>query len=234
MGRHFILNVKNGCSYNSLTIYYNEFIVLMEFLQNPWTNHREQKNHKKLVRKREWMDWDIYKRKTVSWLISEMFSSWPLSFWWQKIGIPVSGKGHGPKFFLPASGQVICPSHIDPSIYLCLKWLFWRQFLSAWLTGSTVSSGIRPLCPCVLFSLLFRDHSEKMGGRHCITCIWNADCLPIWYAFWNMYLHIVSVTGVLICICKILLERSTRKLDSATKLHVKCLVRWKAERWNHL
>lgn len=34
-GEHFILNVKNGCSYNSLTIYYNEFIVLMEFLQNP-------------------------------------------------------------------------------------------------------------------------------------------------------------------------------------------------------
>lgn len=118
-----------------------------------------------------------YKGATVSWLISEMFWSWSLSLGWQKIGIPILGKGHAPKFFL-ALGQVIWPSHIDPSIYLCLKWLFWRQFLSAWLTGSTVSSGIRSLCPCV-FCFLFKDHSGKVRGRHCITCIWNADCLPI-------------------------------------------------------
>lgn len=88
-----------------------------------------------------------YKEATLSWLISEMFWSWSLSLGWQKIGIPILGKGHAPKYFL-ALGQVIWPSHIDPSIYLCLKWLFWKQFLSAWLTGSTVSSGIRSFCPC--------------------------------------------------------------------------------------
>lgn len=96
---------------------------------------------------------------------------------WQKIGIPILGKGHAPKYFL-ASGQVIWPSHIDPSIYLCLKWLFWRQFLSAWLTGTTVSSGIRSLCPSVL-CFLVKDHSREVRGRHCITCIWNAGCLPM-------------------------------------------------------
>lgn len=36
---------------------------------------------------------------------------------------PFLGKGHAPEFFL-ALGQVIWPSHIDPSIYLCLQWLF--------------------------------------------------------------------------------------------------------------
>ena len=112
---------------------------------------------KNLPLKRVRMDWVVlyelstlkdYKGATVSWLISEMFWSWSLSLGWQKIGISILGKGHAPKIFL-ALGQVIWPSRIDPSIYLCLKWLFWRQLLSAWLTGSTVSSGIRCLCPRV-------------------------------------------------------------------------------------